>query len=93
MKLRIAESVPGELTRRAVDAVRVIERITGRRLLRDDLVKGDLSKPGKPTVDEQITQTSAQFEYPVLKAAAGNGGREVARIRKLMLKKMNAVVS
>jgi hypothetical protein len=85
MRLRIAETVPGELLTRAVDAVRVIERLSGRTLLRDDLRKAD-------KVEEQIKQSPAQFEYKVLEQAVKRGGKEVERIRKRMLERINEVL-
>ena len=89
MKLRIAETVPGELVSRAVEAVRVIERITGRALL------GEMHKASQAAKDEvaqQIDQSPAQFEYPVLLSSVKRSGREVERIRKLMVKKMDKVL-
>jgi hypothetical protein len=96
MKLRIAEAEPGELVSRAVDAVRVIERITGRSLLREDLCKGPVrASEGLRKADaaeKQINQTPAQFEYPVISESVKRGGKEVERIRKLMVSRMSKVL-
>ena len=81
MKLRIAESKPGELVSRAVEAVRVIERLTGRTLLRDDLCKASPAPSKTP-----------QFEYQVLDESVDRAGAEVERIRKLMVKRINEVL-
>jgi len=88
MKLRIAEAVPGELLSRAVEAVRVIERITGRCLLRDDLRKAS-SKSAQPS---KTSPSKPQFEYPVLAGTVKRGGKEIERIRKLMLERMGEVL-
>jgi len=90
MKLHIAETKPGELLTRAVEAVRVIERLTGRVLLRDELRKA------ADQVPEQIRQTKAQFEaqfeYPVISESVKRGGKEIERIRKRMVERMNEVL-
>jgi hypothetical protein len=93
MKLRIAEAEPGELLSRAVDAVRVIERITGRTLLREDLRKAVPSeKPVRPS-KRPSTPSKPQFKFKVLNESVDRGHVEVERIRKLMLEKMGKVLS
>lgn len=82
MKIRIIERHPGELSAKAEDAVRVIERLSGRRLLK-----------AAPAPDEQIKQTpGTQFEYKALEGAVKARRKEVKRIKALMDAKIAAVL-
>jgi hypothetical protein len=53
--------------------VRTLEKLSGRSLLK-----------AEPPPDEQIRQTPAQIEYPVLRGAITRGETEVDRIRRVM---------
>ncbi len=82
MKIRIQEDHPGELAEKAEDAVRVIEHLSGRSLLK-----------AAPEPDEQIKQTAAQFEYPSIKQAVDRARtRHVDAVKRHMDKKIAKVL-
>lgn len=78
MRIRI-EAKPGELRARAEDVVRVVERLSGRELLKAD-------------PNDQINQTPAQFEYAVIEDSVKQSQRKVRQIRKAMLAKIAGVL-
>ena len=78
MRIRI-EAKPGELRARAEDVVRVVERLSGRELLKAD-------------PNDQIKQTPAQFEYAVIEDSVKRSQRKVGQIRAAMLTKIAGVL-
>lgn len=82
MKVRIFEEHPGEVQDRAEDVVRVLEKLTGRELLK-----------AEPHPAHQIRQTPAQFEYPSMAQAVKQARKEhVDVVHDLMNEKIAKVL-
>jgi len=82
MKVRIVEERPGEVKDRAEDVVRVLEKLTGRSLLK-----------AAPAHDDQIKQTAARFEYLAIEQVVKRARKEhVDPVRKLMDEKIAKVL-
>ena len=82
MKIKIIEQHDGELAEKAEDVVRVVERLTGRVLLK-----------AAPEPDDQIKQTAGtQFEYKAMAGAVKRSRKHVDRIKTLMDRKIAAVL-
>ena len=83
MKIRITESLPGELHQKGPEIMRVLGRLCG---CNQHIEKAEA------VPDDQIWQTPTAFEYPVLAQSVDANRSFVDRIKKLMDEKIAKVL-